>query len=78
MLFKTFEGRLMMALHSPNVHKHKHILLFEMDEQNGELAIINEVTGNWYKKLDDGPGSNYRYNDDCIEEPVFSKIAILN
>jgi len=74
MLFRTFEGQLMMALHSPNAHQYKHILLFEMEENNGELAIINEVTGNWYKKLDEGPGSAYRYDDDCAEAPAFSKI----
>jgi len=74
MLFRSFDGRLIMPLHSPNIHKEKRILLFEMEEKNGRLAIINEITGNWYKKVDDGPGSAYRYNDDCIEEPRFSTV----
>ena len=48
MLFKTFDGKLMMSLHSPNKHSEKHMLLFEMEDKKGRLSIVNEITGNWY------------------------------
>ena len=74
MLFHTFEGQLMMALHCPNIHPLKRILLFEMEEKDGKLHIINEVTGNWYNSIR-GLAKNYRYKDPCIEEPAFTSIA---
>jgi arabinan endo-1,5-alpha-L-arabinosidase len=72
MLFHTFEGQLMMALHCPNIHPLKRILLFEMEEKDGKLHVINEVTGNWYNSIR-GLAKNYRYKDPCIEEPAFTK-----
>lgn len=48
MLFNSFDGKLMMSCHCPNDHPKKRILLFEMEEKNGQLHIINEVSGNWY------------------------------
>lgn len=73
MLFHTFDGQLMMALHCPNIHPLKRILLFEMEERNGGLHIVNEVTGNWYNSIG-GPAKNYRFKDKCIEEPTFTKL----
>ncbi len=73
MLFRTFEGQLMMSLHCPNIHALKRILLFEMEEQGGRLHIINEATGNWYNNIR-GTAGNYRYKDACIEEPAFTEI----
>ncbi len=72
MLFTTFKGQLMMALHSPNIHEKKHMLLFEMEEQNGELFIVNEVTGNWYNHMG-GFGGPFTYKTQLKEEPFISK-----
>lgn len=47
MLFRDFDGQLVMSLHCSNTHHLKKMLLFEMEEKNGKLAIINEITGNW-------------------------------
>ncbi|MBQ6527637.1 MAG: hypothetical protein IJI38_03835, partial [Clostridia bacterium] len=74
MLFKTFEGQLMMSLHAPNDHKRKRILLFEMEERGDRLHIINEVTGNWYNAIG-GVAARYAYKDPCIEEPHFTKLG---
>ena len=72
MLFRTFQGQLMMALHCPNVHPKKRMLLFEMDESQGKLRIINECTGNWFNGI--GGNTNFRgYREALKEEPVFSK-----
>jgi len=73
MLFYTFDGKLMMSLHSPNVHGKKRILLFEMEEKGSDLQIINECTGNWFEKRDDGRGSMYKFKEDCTEDPCFPK-----
>ena len=78
MLFRTFEGQLMMSLHSPNIHQHKRILLFEMEENAGKLQIINEVTGNWNQRIGDTPGQEYKSSCPCIEEPQFTHLASLN
>lgn len=72
MLFRTFQGQLMMALHCPNHHPKKRMLLFEMDESQGRLSIINECTGNWFNGI--GGNTNFRgYRETLKEEPVFSK-----
>ena len=71
MLFRTFSGQLMMSLHCPNIHPKKRMLLFEMDESRGKLAIINECTGNWFGGIG---GNNFRgYREPVKEEPVFSR-----
>jgi hypothetical protein len=41
MLFRTFEGKLMMALRCPNVPAQKRMLIFEMEECGGKLRIMN-------------------------------------
>ena len=74
MLFHTFEGQLMMALHCPNIHPLKRILLFEMEEKNSKLAIINEVTGNWYNTIR-GDAARYRYKEPYIDTPAFTKLG---
>ncbi len=66
MLFHTFDGKLMMSLHAPNRHTDKHMMLFEMEERNGELYIVNEITGNWYNYAERPKGSGFfkePYND---------------
>ena len=37
MVFRTKEGRLMMALHSPNTHLEERPFFFEVVEENGLL-----------------------------------------
>lgn len=73
MLFRTFGGKLMMSLHCPNIQPLKRILLFEMEERGDKLHIVNEVTGNWYNSIR-GPAQNYRYKEDCMEEPGFTDL----
>ena len=47
MFFHRFDGTLMMVLHSPNRPGKEHMLLFEMEDNNGKLFIKNELTGNF-------------------------------
>lgn len=47
MLFTTFEGKLVLTIHSPNIVGNERLLMFEMEDKNGKLRIINELTGNW-------------------------------
>lgn len=63
MLFKTFEGKLMMSCHCPNTHQLKRILLFEMEDKDGRLNIINEITGNWICRAG-GQAKDWRYDYD--------------
>lgn len=70
MLFTTFGGQLMMALHCPNRHEAKRILLFEMEESFDGIHIVNEVTGNWYNNVG-GIAAGFAYKDRCVEEPCF-------
>lgn len=70
MLFHTFSGQLMMSCHCPNDHPKKRILLFEMEEREKTVHIINEVTGNWYQNAG-GLAKNWTYKSPCIEKPVF-------
>ncbi|NMA64631.1 MAG: family 43 glycosylhydrolase [Clostridiaceae bacterium] len=47
MMFISFDGKLILTVHSPNIMGKEHLLLFEMEDRNGKLNIINELTGNW-------------------------------
>lgn len=76
MLFRTFEGQLMMACHCPNDHPKKRILLFQMEEKQNALHIVNEVTGNWYNAVG-GLASGFAYKEPCTENPVFTPPAPL-
>lgn len=66
-LFKTFGGKLMMVLHCPNDHPKKKPLIFEMEEMQDGIQIVNEITGNWYNDAG-GPAKNWVYKDKCVEE----------
>jgi beta-xylosidase len=74
MLFHTFDNQLMMALHCPNDHPRKRILLFEMAEEGDKLRIVNEVTGNWYNAIG-GRAHRFTYPYPCVEAPHFSKLS---
>lgn len=71
MLFYTFGGQLMMACHCPNDHPKKRILLFEMEENETGIHIVNEVTGNWYHAAG-GNAKGYAYRQSCDEIPCFA------
>ncbi len=72
MLFSSFEGKLMMSLHCPNSpHTSKRMLLFEMEEKDGKLAIVNEITGNWYNGAK-GPAKNWVYREPYCDKRGFS------
>ncbi len=71
MLFHTFSGQLMMALHCPNRHEAKRILLFEMEEVLDGIRTVNETTGNWYNGIG-GIGEQYAYRDRVVEKPHFA------
>jgi len=43
-----------------------------MEERNGGLYVVNEVTGNWYDKAA-GIAARYNYRTPCVEVPCFSK-----
>lgn len=72
MLFKRFDGTLMMALHSPNQLGEERMLLFEMDDSDGRLRIINEVTGNWkrtkYNNSGNGTGTMWGWENLTFQE----------
>lgn len=72
MLFYTFGGQLMMACHCPNDHPKKRILLFEMEEDENGLHVVNEVTGNWFH-VAGGPAKGWVYEQPCVEIPSFAK-----
>jgi GH43 family beta-xylosidase len=44
MLFKTFDGRLMMVLHAPN-NRQAQPRIFEMEDSGETLAVLKEFTG---------------------------------
>lgn len=71
MLFYTFSGQLMMACHCPNDHPKKRILLFEMEEDENGIHVINEVTGNWYH-VAGGHAKDWVYRQQCEEIPSFA------
>ncbi len=75
MLFKRFDGQLMMALHAPNhPHEKKRMLLFEMEEKGGKLAILNECTGNWMS-IDKAREPQGYYTQDPVTPPAFTRYA---
>jgi hypothetical protein len=45
MLFDTFNGKLMMALHSPG-NGNTHPRIFEMEDTGAMLKVVKELTGN--------------------------------
>ena len=44
MLFTTFEGRLVMAIHQPN-RRVERARFFEMDDSGDRLKIVREIGG---------------------------------
>ncbi len=62
MLFRTFDGQLMMALHCPNTPRAKRMLLFTVEETDDSIVIVNEITGNWYNGAA-GPAKGWLYEE---------------
>ena len=73
MMFNTFDGRLMMALHAPN-HPltKKRMLLFEMEEKGDYLYTVNEVTGNWFN-INKAKEPRGYYTHELIVPPEFTR-----
>lgn len=68
MLFHSFDGRLMMALHCPNTpHTDKRLLVFEMEDKGGKLSVVNEITGNWYNGAK-GPADHWVYKQPYVDK----------
>ncbi len=45
MIFKTFDGKMKLSLHSPNGNRggvHEHLLLLDIEEKDGELVLVND------------------------------------
>ncbi len=45
MLFETFDGRLMMVLHSPNTPPNERIHIFEMEDTGETLNVVRRIAG---------------------------------
>jgi len=70
-LFRRLEdNQLMMSMHVAD-RGPKMFNLFEMEERNGELYIVNEITGNWYNTVG-GNALPYKKDVPCIDEPAFT------
>ncbi|MBQ0064682.1 MAG: glycoside hydrolase, partial [Firmicutes bacterium] len=39
MLFETFDGRYMFALHTPNIFYHEHPAFYELEYKDGNFSI---------------------------------------
>jgi beta-xylosidase len=73
MLFKRFDGQLMMSFHAPNhPHSAKRMLLFEVEEQGSKLVTLNEITGNWYS-IDKAKEPKGYYTYDPETPPTMTK-----
>ena len=66
------DNQLMMSMHCAD-RGPKTFTLFEMEERNGELHIVNEVTGNWMNIVG-GDALPYKTDEPCVDAPSLSKI----
>jgi len=72
-LFRRLDNnQLMMSMHCAD-RGPKMFALFEMEDKNGELNIINEAIGNWTHILG-GDALPYKKNVRCIDEPAFTTV----
>ncbi|MHB8127368.1 MAG: glycoside hydrolase family 43 protein [Mobilitalea sp.] len=78
MLFYTFDGQLMMSLHSPNAHTKKRILLFQMVEDGDRLHIINEITGNWNNQVFSIASKKDKKKNVTAKEQIKNNVADAN
>ena len=51
MVFKTFDGRLALALHSPNVHRLKRLRIFELEDLGDTLKVGRQIGGKFDDRL---------------------------
>lgn len=73
MLFRRLsDNQLMMSMHVAD-RGPKMFALFEMEERNGELHIVNEIMGNWMHTVG-GNALPYKKNIACQEEPAFTTL----
>jgi len=66
------DNQLMMSMHCAD-RGPKMFSLFEMEERDGQLQIVNEAVGNWTHILG-GNALPYKKATRCIDEPAFSTI----
>ena len=45
MLFTTFDGKLMLVLHSPNSPQAQPLHIFELEDTGDTLKVVKEFTG---------------------------------
>ena len=70
-VFRRFDdNQLMMSLHVADAGP-KMLAIFEMEERNGELHIVNELTGNWMHTVG-GAAMPFR-KAPCVEEPAMTR-----
>jgi hypothetical protein len=75
MLFRKLDdGQLIMSMHLAD-RGPKILSFFEMEEKDGALHIINEITGNWLISVG-GTALPYKKNISSCEEPAFTKLGI--
>ena len=52
----------------------KMLAIYEMEERNGQLHIVNDLTGNWLTSVG-GTALKYKKTVPCTEEPAFTTLA---
>jgi hypothetical protein len=75
MIFRKLDdGQLIMSMHLAD-RGPKMLSFFEIEEKNGDLHIINEITGNWLVSVG-GTALPYKKNVPSCEEPAFTKLDL--
>lgn len=64
------DNQLMMSQHVADQGP-KMLTIYEMEERNGELHIVNEITGNWLNVVG-GAAKPFRKAMPCVEEPALT------
>jgi len=67
------DNQLMMSQHIAD-RGPKMFCIFEMEERNGDLHIVNEITGNWMHTVG-GAALPFKKNTPCIEEPAMTTLS---
>jgi arabinan endo-1,5-alpha-L-arabinosidase len=74
MLFRKLDDNtLIMSMHVAD-RGPKMVTFFEMEEKDGDLHIVNEITGNWFHTVG-GNAEKYKSPIPCTDEPAFTKLG---
>ncbi len=74
MIFRRLsDNQLMMSQHVAD-RGPKMLAIYEMEERNGQLHIVNDLTGNWLTSVG-GTALKYKKTVPCTEEPAFTTLA---